>query len=300
MRALITGASGLLGRELARELAMTGAQVIGAFRQPNASFPWGDQVRLRLPEHACDATDLQQVVQGAAPDVVFHLAAQTAVDGCEQAPWRAWSINVTGTEQVAAAATAAGATLVYMSTDYVFDGQSGGYSEAASPAPINWYGRTKARGEEAALANHPRALVVRSTLYGLHPDEHGSLGRMLSRLRAGMPVQLPADSFFTPLPAPVLARCLVALAASGSQGIRHLPGPRCSRFEFGRAVARRFGLNPELVQPGQHAATDKALAARPRDTSLTTLDPACCGGDSLAEGLDQLPQQGHFQGGGVI
>ena len=271
MRALITGAGGLLGHALALCLARRETRVWGAFRQPPGGWPYGSALALDLAAAPGREESPEAVVAGAEPEVVFHLAALTDVDHCETDPAAAWRVNARGSARVARAALAAGAGVVYMSTDYVFDGAAGGYSEAAPPAPINSYGRSKLGGEAATLAAHPSALVVRATLYGLHPDGRGGLARLLARLQAGTPITVHPDAWFTPLPAPELAARLASLAAAGTGGIRHLPGPRCSRWEFAAAAARCFGLDPALVRAGVPA--NRAGAPRPLDTSLTTLHP---------------------------
>ena len=271
MKCLVTGAGGLLGHALARCLARRGDQVWGAFRQPPERWPYGNALVLDLTAAPGREQSPEVAVADAAPAVVFHLAALTDVDRCETEPEAAWQVNAAGSGRLAGAAFAAGARLVYMSTDYVFDGAAGGYSEAALPAPINSYGRSKLGGEAATLAAHPSALVVRATLYGLHPDGRGGLARLLARLQAGTPITVHPDAWFTPLPAPELAARLASLAAAGTGGIRHLPGPRCSRWEFAAAAARCFGLDPALVRAGVPA--NRAGAPRPLDTSLTTLHP---------------------------
>jgi len=290
MRALITGAGGLLGHALARHLAGRGDRVWGAFRHPPDHWPFGQVVPLELGAVPGAPGSADQACAIAEPEVVFHLAAWTNVDECEAQPLAAWTVNVTGTVHVARAAYAAGARLVFMSTDYVFDGGAGPYGEDRPPSPVNWYGRTKARGEEVAQAAHPGVLILRSTFYGFHPDGHGALARLLAALRAGRRQALRPDAYFSPLPAPLLAQRMAELAEGGLSGLRHLPGPRCSRWEFGRAVAQRFGLEPSLVEPGPGEAVT-GRAPRPVDTSLTTRFPSPWPDGHLHEHLAALYEE---------
>ena len=153
MRVLVTGAAGMLGRDL---------------------------VPLLLADHEVTAVDLDvditdpravdACVAGARPEAVFHLAAWTDVDGAEEHEADALVVNGAGTANVARAAARAGAALVVVSTDYVFDGTSSPYAEDASVAPIGAYGRTKLAGEQAALAEHPTGTRIARTawLYGAH------------------------------------------------------------------------------------------------------------------------------------
>ncbi|MDB4897438.1 MAG: dTDP-4-dehydrorhamnose reductase [Firmicutes bacterium] len=272
MRALITGAGGLLGHALARHLAERGDRVYGTFRHPPDHWPFGQVVPLELGAAPGLQGMADQALAVAEPDIVFHLAALTNVAECEAEPHAAWSTNVGGTAHMASATRCAGSRFVYMSTDSVFDGRSGNYGEEHSPSPINWYGCTKVRAEEIAQAADPGAVIVRGTFYGLHPDGHGTLAGMLNALRAGRRLRLSPDAYFSPLPAPVLAQRLVHLGQSGLSGIRHLPGPHCSRWAFGMAVAQHFGLDPALVQQGSPVAVATA-AVRPVDTSLITHHP---------------------------
>ncbi|MFT8812460.1 dTDP-4-dehydrorhamnose reductase [Oenococcus sp.] len=154
MRYLITGANGQLGRELHELL-----------EAQNLEFSAYDSKML-------DITNRQAVfeaVQAQAPDVIFDAAAYTKVDAAEdEGKARNWAVNVDGTTNIAQAAAAFGATLVYVSTDYVFDGQKEtAYLETDSVDPQNEYGKAKLAGEKAVLASHAKAYVVRTSwVYG--------------------------------------------------------------------------------------------------------------------------------------
>ncbi|MEO0080006.1 MAG: dTDP-4-dehydrorhamnose reductase, partial [candidate division WOR-3 bacterium] len=155
MRCLVTGAKGLLGSELVPFLR-------GAVE---------DVLAWDLPEH--DITNVEKTInaiRGAKPDIIFHLAAWTDVDGCEKEPARALTINAQGTWAVALAAAETGCKLLYMSTDYVFDGRKKRpYRESDRPNPLSVYGRTKFMGEQAVLKNCRRSFIVRTSwLFGRH------------------------------------------------------------------------------------------------------------------------------------
>ena len=182
MRILVTGATGLLGTELCRQLGPL-AQLLG----------WGR----RLPEHpvsprvtyeAVDVTNLEGVRSGLdrwRPQVVVHTAAMTDVDASETQPSLAWEVNAKATQGLAESCRRVGAYLIAISTDYVFDGASARpYREEDPPHPINRYGESKLEGERLALASASRVLVVRvSGLFG--PARPNFVTLAIQRFRAG-------------------------------------------------------------------------------------------------------------------
>src|SRR6185437_3982487 len=147
MRIFVTGATGQLGCEMPR--AFSGHDIIPGSR------PDFDLI---------DERSVRSAIEAAEPDLVVHAAAYTDVDGCERDPQRAYRANALGTRFVALAARAAGAALVAVSTDYVFDGTKGeSYLEWDEPHPVSVYGRSKLAGEREALTLHDRCYVVRTS-----------------------------------------------------------------------------------------------------------------------------------------
>lgn len=213
----------MLGRDLTEVLCSPGMghEVIG----------------LDLP--GCDITDRQSVRRftgDARPDAVIHCAAYTDVDGCERNPDRAMLVNGEGTRHVAEAARIAGARLVAISTDYVFDGaKRAPYLEDDPPNPRSAYGRSKLAAERAAL-EQPNSLVVRTAwLYGRHGRHF--VGAILERARRGEPLRVVADQVGSPTWSRHLARALAALAAGHATGIVHATGSgQCSWHEFASAI----------------------------------------------------------------
>lgn len=155
MRALVTGAAGMLGQDLVPVLEAAGHTVVA----------------VDLDVDITDAAAVDGCVDAVCPEAVFHLAAWTDVDGAEEHEAQALAVNGDGARNVARAAARAGASLVLVSTDYVFDGASGrDYTEDDQPAPLGAYGRTKLAGERAVLDEHPRGARIARTawLYGRH------------------------------------------------------------------------------------------------------------------------------------
>jgi len=241
-RYLVTGAAGMLGRDLQR--ALTGREVTA------------------LTRAELDVTDTDAVSAAVAGhDVVFNTAAYTDVDGAETHEAEAFAINATGVENLARAASSTGARLVTISTDYVFDGTATEpYAETTPRDPINAYGRSKAAGEERALAAHPGgAYVVRTAwLYGAGG---ANFAATMLRLAATNPtVSVVDDQLGQPTWTADLAAHLVALMdADAPAGIYHgTNAGQTSWFGFARAIFAEAGLDPERVLP-----TDSASFVRP-------------------------------------
>jgi dTDP-4-dehydrorhamnose reductase len=262
MRLLITGASGLLGVYLMRERA--GHETIGwsGSRQEPLCGPL-------QPVDLSDPTQVESAFKAARPEVVIHAAALARVADCHRDPDRAQRINAGGTATLVRLAKEAGARLVLVSTDLVYDGEQAPYREEDPPTPVSVYGRSKVAAETAVLAE-PGNLVVRvSLLYG--PSLHGRpsfFDEQIAALRAGRPVTLFADEWRTPLDLLTAARALVGLAQSSCTGLIHVGGPlRLSRLEMGQRLAKYLGADESLLRPVSRDSIPGA-ESRPRDVSL--------------------------------
>ncbi|MEX0990752.1 MAG: SDR family oxidoreductase [Actinomycetota bacterium] len=252
---LVIGATGLVGSNLIRTLTEHGVTVIGTARHPLDG------------EIALDVTDGQQLndcLRSVAPKVVVDAAGATAVDRCEEEPAWARAVNEVAPRAIADLLPDA-STLVYLSTDYVFDGTGGPYREDAPTGPVNEYGRSKLAGEDAVAA-HGRALVVRTTVvYGREVRDPGknSLYQLDRALRAGEAFRASIDEVGTPTYAADLADAIVGLVESGSLGTFHVGGADLvSRFEYAQTAADVLGLDAGLIEPVESARLDRP-AARP-------------------------------------
>jgi dTDP-4-dehydrorhamnose reductase len=265
---LVTGAGGLLGRHLIPALRGAGFPLTLAYHRRGR--PPGGVSAMTGEVDVTDGGAVRAFVAAARPEIIIHTAALTNVDGCERHPEDAWRVNVCGTNHVARAAAEAGAHLVLISTDYVFDGRRGLYVETDPPNPVNWYGLTKVVAEVVARAA-AGGTVVRTSFYGPRDDGRGLYQRVVDSLGAGRAVTVDDGSFFSPLPVTALARAVTTMARLRPCGTYHVAGAeRCSRHAFAVAVARAHGLNAELVRAGDPArpAEAAALAPRPADVSL--------------------------------
>jgi dTDP-4-dehydrorhamnose reductase len=227
-----------------------------------------------------DITDRESVMEAvlnAKPDVVLNTAAMTDVDGCEDNAKRAFEVNAAGTENVAGAAKLAGAAIVHISTDYVFDGEkSSAYSEEDPPNPVNVYGASKLEGERRAAAVNPEHFILRTAwLYGAHGRNFVKTMLMLGKEKGE--VRVVADQCGNPTSTLELLRMIEAVTAGGKFGVYHAScGGACSRSDLARAVFRRAGLEVKVFDVTSDQFSRKAR--RPANTDLSKEKLfICCG-----------------------
>jgi dTDP-4-dehydrorhamnose reductase len=251
MRIVVTGADGQLGVELVRALA-----------------PQGEVVGTSIADLDVRDASCAERVAALRPDWVVHAAAATDVDGCERDAAWAFAVNGEGTRRVAEGCRRAGAGLVYVSTDYIFDGRkSTPYLEADPPAPLNVYGRSKLAGEEATRALAPRWAIVRTAwLYGVQGKNF--VRTILERANAGQPLRVVDDQVGSPTYAADLAGGIALLLAAGHTGLFHVTnGGACSWFAFAREIVRLAGFDPGTVAPMTTGELDRP-ARRPARSVL--------------------------------
>jgi dTDP-4-dehydrorhamnose reductase len=240
---LIVGASGQVGYHLVLAAERRGLTWSGTFH--TNPLP-----RLRALD-VRDADAVARVVKAAEPACVLIPAAAANVDRCEGEAHAAYQVNVSGASHLVDAANDVGATLVYFSTDYIFDGTAGPYDESASANPISRYGLQKLIAEHLIAQRARDALIVRTTVvYGEEPRGKNFICRLLRALRNGKQIAVPNDQIGTPTYAPMLAEAVFDLLAAGARGVIHVAGRELvARDEFARETARAFGEDPALVRP---------------------------------------------------
>jgi dTDP-4-dehydrorhamnose reductase len=230
-----------------------------------------------------DETMLSSVFERERPNLLINCAAWTDVDGCELDPDRAQSINAHGPELLADACRKAGAQLITISTDYVFDGDKDGfYTQRDQPNPRSAYGASKLEGERRAQAVWANTIVVRSG-YIFGSGGTNFLSTLVARARRGEGLKAIGDSLGTPTYAPHLAQRLYQLSQMDVPGIYHVvnSGEGTSFEGFARLALETAGLNGDLVA-GVSLETLKRPAPRPRNSRLRcVLSPAI--------GLEPLP-----------
>ena len=256
----------MLGRDLAAHLRAR-HQVVGA----------------DLPE--VDITDLslvQRAFKSAQLDAVIHAAAFTAVDECEHRPDLAFQVNAEGTRNVAIACLEASVPMLYLSTDYVFDGRKPNpYAEDDPPNPLNVYGRSKLEGERHVTKLLPAAWIVRTSwLFG--PFGKNFVSAILQRARQMEPLRVVDDQVGAPTYTLDLAEKLEQIVMKGTPGVYHVTNRGyCSWFEFAREILRQVGLTHVPLSAIPTSASDRP-ALRPLNSRLahTRLE---------SEGLGLLP-----------
>ncbi len=242
LRAVVIGGSGQIGGWLLRTLAARGHQAVGTYS--TVAYPGLTHL---------DAANLDAAatwVRDQRPDVVFYPAGFTWVDGCERDPAKAHSANVEQPLNLARAAADSGARFVYFSTDYIFDGVSGPYTETSPTRPLSVYGQSKLDGEHAlAEALGDRQLTAR-TAWVFGPERQGKnfAYQLAKALSAGKTLEAPTDQISNPSYGPDVAQAVVTLVEAGHSGLFHVAGPEAmNRVAFAQALATGFGLDPNLI-----------------------------------------------------
>ena len=274
MRILVTGASGLLGVNLALEAARQ-HQVIGIANQHAIRTNVFEVRSFDLLAGADPGSRLvENLLADVNPDWVIHCAALANMDVCELEPEQARKINVEIPRRLAqgvrqAQAYHPGARLLHVSTDAVFDGQrprsQGGYLEEDQPNPMGVYAQTKLQAERAVLEADPSALVARVNLMGWSISGKRSLAEFFyTNLKAGSPVRGFDDVYFCPLLVNDLAHIFLNMLEQGLSGLYHVfSRDTTSKYDFGVAVARRFGFDPGLITPVSVQAANLSAARSP-------------------------------------
>lgn len=267
MRLLVTGASGLFGSRLAEAALKKGFLVYAGSRKD-------------VPLHGApvffDISDEVQVrgaFEKVRPDFVVHSASLTDVDSCELNRELAWKTNVEGTGYVAEAAGRNGAFLVYVSTDYVFNGQKGCYGEDDEPDPVNYYGVTKLEAERVVANRLEDYCIARpSVIYG-STNAAGKINFalwLINKLRAEERVKIITDQWISPTLNTSMADMILEIVERRLTGIFHVSGAtRISRYDFAGLLVEVFGLDAGLIDAVE-AAGFPWVAKRPRDSSLDT------------------------------
>jgi dTDP-4-dehydrorhamnose reductase len=248
-RAMIIGAAGLLGQYLSAEAVKRGLDVTATFNRTRPEQGAVPLVHLDIT----DADAVATIISRNEPDMVFLPSALTNVDHCETHPQEAWAVNAEGTLNVASACKDVKARLLYVSTDYVFNGEKGEkYYEFDTPDPMSLYAQTKLEGERLTLDADRHNIVARvSVLYGWNrvSDKTNFVTWVLKNLRQGSEVKLFGDQRASPTYAPNAADAMLTMAAGNASGLYHVAGPNClSRHEMGLTIADAFGLDRSLCK----------------------------------------------------
>ncbi len=273
-RILITGANGLLGQELVGILGADGQyDVLATSRDPSPRFESGSCGYISLDVTKNDR--VRSVMEDFSPDVVVNCAAMTAVDRCEDEKQRSWQLNVDAVETLSKQCLRLGSRLVQLSTDFVFDGLSGPYTETDRPNPLSHYGKSKLASENAArMAGRHQWAVVRTVLVfgsGIDLQRSNFVTWVIKKLRNEESIEVVTDQFRSPTYVRDLASGIERVIRFGKTGIYNISGrEQMSVYEMAVLVAERFDLDSSLIRPTDSTRfTQPAL--RPLRTGFITL-----------------------------
>lgn len=269
---LVTGASGLLGSSVMLRALETGKKVVGIYNR----HPFCPQGASGCSIDLTDFNATRKTVGSLQPSTIIHCAAATNVDWCEEHQQEARAINTGVPAFLARLAKEINSKFVYVSTDSVFDGRRGNYSETDTPAPLNVYAQTKLEAEEEVQRTDSSVLIVRLNFYGFNVQPKQSLAEwVVDQLRLGNRVPGFTDVYFCPILVTDLAEIMLAMVDRALSGIYHVVGAeKISKYEFARRIAMIFGFEASQIVPTR-IADAKLRARRPQDTSLNTGKITC-------------------------
>jgi dTDP-4-dehydrorhamnose reductase len=265
-KVFITGGSGLIGRSVTPYL-MKEFRVVGGYNfSPDNCYIETNKIQIDVTNP--DLTN--QVVREVNPDVIIHLAGKKNVKFCEENKEEATKINVTGTKNVATAASDNDCFFIYISSDYIFSGEKGNYKENAKPRPFSHYGVSKFEGEKFVRAICSKYTICRlSAIY--HPVEGNFMHFFYNSLKSGVKNTYFTDVYNSPLCIENLATILSKVIALGKNETIHCAGLDCTnRYEFALKLAKAFEFDQNLIGAVELGAEKRSKLKYPLDISLKT------------------------------
>src|SRR6266568_6040106 len=272
-RLLVIGSTGLVGSKIARLASKYGFEAYNTQNARDSDLPRSTQLNIT------DRRATQSLTKEVRPSAIINTAALHNVDYCETHREEAENVNVEGARNLVEAAVQNDSRLIHLSTDYVFDGTSGHYTELDTPHPLHFYAETKLEAERIAAKVRSYAVARPSVIYGWNPLEASGIpsssGKtvnfamfVLDRLKKKETIKAVRDQYSSPTFADNLADALLKLAKYPHNGVFHTAGRSClSRYEFAVKLAEIFQYPQRLVQP-MFTTEFKQLAERPKNSCL--------------------------------
>lgn len=260
-RVLVVGADGLVGSHIHQALVTERHGVLAT----GFAGVWDDIQRLDIRS----ATAVDRLCESAQPATIYLAAGLTNVDYCESHPEESYAVNVTGAGNVVQAANRVGATVVFFSSDYIFNGVSGPYGEDDTPDPLSVYGHHKVLAELVVSEVAHHWLIVRTTVvYGWERQGKNFVYRLRQALQQRQPITVPTDQLSSPTYAPTLASTVLQLVKASATGVFNVAGTSlASRYEFACEIAAALGHETALIQPSPTHALGQ-VAQRPLKAGL--------------------------------
>ena len=274
-RVLITGANGLLGQELVQQIVRRGIYDLLATGQDSSSRLESTPSYAYTSLDICNKDEVQKIFKEFSPEYVINCAAITGVDAAETNRDACWRVNAEAVGNLAKSCHGHGAHLIQLSTDFIFDGESGPYREHDRPNPVNFYGKSKLAGENAVrAAGIGKWTIVRTNVvYGVahKTPNQDFVGWVLKNLTEKQEIQVYTDQWRTPSYTYDLAMGILHLVHFQKNGVYNLSGREfLSMYEFSLYIAEAFDLDPSLIKPAvQHSKPQ--TARRPEYTGLVIL-----------------------------
>lgn len=250
-RILITGSNGLVGQALIDVLIFNSQfEIIATSLNPNRHS--GNNYSFEILD-ITNSSQVHYIFELYKPDVVIHSAAISQIDYCEESKDVAWAVNVDGTRNIAEASAKINAKIIYLSSDFVFDGVKGMYHEEDKPKPVSFYGNTKLESEKIIQNYTGKWAIVRTVLvYGMNYKINRSniLTWVVDSLKGGKSIQVVNDQFRTPTLDKDLAEGICKIVEKNANGIFHISGSEyLSVYEFALIVAEVFHLDSSAISP---------------------------------------------------
>ena len=271
---LVTGSNGLLGQKIIEILS--GIESVGVI----ATSLNVDKI-IDVKDYNFELLDLTNhvetayIIQTHNPDIIINTAAMTQVDMCEEQKAKCWKINVEALKNLVKCSNDVKAHIIHLSSDFVFDGTGGPYTENDIPNPLSYYGISKWEGEKIIKERADKWTIVRTILvYGVNRTTRSNIVLWVKNsLEAGKPIRVVNDQFRAPTLVDDLANACIEMAVREKEGIFHISGPEMmSIVDIAYKVAGYYKLDTSLITPISSAELNE-IARRPRSTGFV-LDKA--------------------------
>lgn len=270
MKIMVTGANGLVGQHLVIALLRLDIDVVGTGKGPNRLATAGARYAYTDLD-ITDAVALNDYILAEKPQIIVHGAAMTQVDACELDKQSCYNVNVSATRFLIDAAKVVGSKIIYLSTDFVFDGKSGPYKEDDEPSPVNYYGSTKVVAENAVKKSGLRWSIVRTVLvYGqtLPSTRSNIVAWVKENLEAKKSIKVVSDQQRTPTYVNDLVDGIVRVITRQAEGIYHIAGRELlSPYHMALKIASHLGLDATLIEKVD-SSTFTQPAERPKVTGF--------------------------------